>query len=87
MIGGNSDVEGAGLVRRSGVGAQSVIEGAHKEAIRLQMKDTRNSVWYTSVVRVSSHDEAQANPFPDKRWGGLPAFIFKSSTSMKGFQR
>ena len=49
MLGGNSDVEGAGLVRRSGVGAQSVIEGAHKEATRLQMGDTRNWVWYTGM--------------------------------------
>ena len=44
-LGGDGDVEGVGLVRRSGGGAQSVIEGAHEEATRLQMADTRNSVW------------------------------------------
>ena len=36
----NSDVEGARLVRSSGVGAQSVVEGAHEEATRLRMAAT-----------------------------------------------
>ena len=31
-------------------------------------------------VRASSHDEAQASPFPNCCWGGLPAFIFNIST-------
>lgn len=44
-LGGDGDVEGVSLVRRSGGGAQSVIEGAHEEATRLQMADTRNRVW------------------------------------------
>lgn len=34
-------------------------------------------------MRASSHEEAQANLFPNWRWGGLPAFISKSSTSTR----
>ena len=64
-LSGDGDVEGTRLVRRSGVGAQSVIEGAHEDATRLQREDARNWAWYTGVVRASSHDEEKANPFPN----------------------